>query len=52
MAKIDRYIGAELFLPFSLTLGVFLLFLVMQQGLLFLDWIVNRTPACGRTDQR
>lgn len=42
MAKIDRYIGMELILPFILTLGVFLLFLVMQQGLLFLDWIVNR----------
>lgn len=42
MAKIDRYILAELILPFSITLGVFLLFLVMQQGLMFLDWIVNR----------
>jgi lipopolysaccharide export system permease protein len=42
MAKIDRSIGVELVLPFSLTLGVFLLFLVMQQGLLFLDWIINR----------
>jgi len=42
VAKIDRYIISELILPFSLTLGVFLLFLVMQQGLLFLDWIVNR----------
>ncbi|HUJ78805.1 MAG TPA: LptF/LptG family permease [Nitrospiria bacterium] len=42
MAKIDRYIATELILPFCLTLGVFLLFLVMQQGLLFLDWIVNR----------
>jgi lipopolysaccharide export LptBFGC system permease protein LptF len=42
MARIDRHIVAELILPFSLTLGVFLLFLIMQQGLLFLDWIVNR----------
>lgn len=42
MARIDRHIISELILPFSLTLGVFLLFLVMQQGLKFLDWIVNR----------
>jgi len=42
VAKIDRSVIAELLLPFSLTLGVFLLFLVMQQGLLFLDMIVNR----------
>jgi lipopolysaccharide export system permease protein len=45
MARIDRYIVTELLLPFALTLGVFLLFLVMQQGLLFLDWIVNRGVA-------
>ena len=42
MVRIDRYLMGELLLPFGLTLGVFLLFLVMQQGLLFLDWIVNR----------
>jgi lipopolysaccharide export system permease protein len=47
MAKIDRYILAELILPFSITLGVFLLFLVMQQGLMFLDWIVNRGVAAS-----
>lgn len=47
MAKIDRYIIAELLLPFTLTLGVFLLFLVMQQGLMFLDWIVNRGIPVG-----
>jgi lipopolysaccharide export system permease protein len=42
VATIDRYLLAELGVPFGLTLGVFMLVLTMQQGLSFMDWIVNR----------
>lgn len=38
----DRYVLAELIVPFALTLGVFLLVLTMQQGLRFMEWIINR----------
>ncbi len=42
MFRMDRYLLTELTLPFGLTLGVFLLVLIMQQGLRFIDWMVNR----------
>ncbi|MEW6323761.1 MAG: LptF/LptG family permease [Nitrospirota bacterium] len=40
--RMDRYILAELAVPFGLTLGVFLLILTMQQGLRLMEWIVAR----------
>ena len=47
MFRMDRYILTEMSLPFGLTIGTFLMVLMMQQGLRFVDWIVNRGLSPG-----